>query len=101
MKSLDPNLVSESDSKKGKGKYIIKKKPSAAIGTTNSQQLEYLKDSKEGENLFHSQLWMKRNLLHFIVDSGNQKNMILVKVINILKLLLSPHPQPYTSGWLR
>jgi hypothetical protein len=31
---------------------------------------------EEGEHLFHSQMWVKCNPLHFIVDSGSQKNLI-------------------------
>jgi hypothetical protein len=39
--------------------------------------------------------------LHFIVDSGSQKNLISVEVVKRLALPTTPHPQPYTIGWLR
>jgi hypothetical protein len=45
-------------------------------------------------------MWVKGTLLHFIIDSGSQKNLILVEVIKWLALLTTPHPQPYTIGWL-
>jgi hypothetical protein len=36
---------------------------------------------EEGEHLFHSQMWVKGTLLHLIVDSGSQKNLISTEVI--------------------
>jgi hypothetical protein len=33
-------------------------------------------DPKEGEHLFHSHMWVKGTLLHFIFDSRRQKNLI-------------------------
>ena len=45
-------------------------------------------------------MWVKGTLLHFIVYSGIQKNMILVEFFKRLDLETSPHPQPYTIGWL-
>jgi hypothetical protein len=45
-------------------------------------------------------MWIKGTLLHFIVDRGSQKNLISVEVIKRLALLTTPHPQPYTIGWL-
>jgi hypothetical protein len=52
------------------------------------------------ERFFHSQMWVKGTPLHFIVDSGSQKNPILVKVVKRLKLPTMSHPQPYTIEWL-
>jgi hypothetical protein len=46
-------------------------------------------------------MWVKGALLHFIVDSGNHKNLISVEVIKQLALPTMLHPQPYTIGWLR
>ena len=45
-------------------------------------------------------MWVKGALLHFIVDSGSQKNLISVEVIKQMDLLTTPHPQPYTINWL-
>jgi hypothetical protein len=42
--------------------------------TTTIQPEEPI-DPKEGEPLFHSQMWVKGIMLHFIVDSGIQKNL--------------------------
>jgi hypothetical protein len=57
-------------------------------------------EPEEGECLFHSQMWVKGTLLHFIIDSGSQKNLISAEVIKWLALPTMPHPQPYTIGWL-
>jgi hypothetical protein len=45
-------------------------------------------------------MWVKGTPLHFIVDSGSQKNLISAEVIKWMALLTTPHPQPYTIGWL-
>jgi hypothetical protein len=45
-------------------------------------------------------MWVKGTPLHFIIDSGSQKNLISVEVIKWLDLPTTPHPQPYTIGWL-
>jgi hypothetical protein len=43
---------------------------------------------------------MYRAPLHFIVDSGSQKNLISTEVVKWLDLPMKPHPHPYTIGWL-
>ena len=45
-------------------------------------------------------MWVKGTTLHFIVDSGCQKNLISSEVVKRLKLPTTPHPQPYNIGWL-
>jgi hypothetical protein len=73
--------------------------PSATISTTKLQPGE-LEEPEEGECLFHSQMWVKGTSLHFIINSGSQKNLILAEVIKWLALPTMSHPQPYTIGWL-
>ena len=46
-------------------------------------------------------MWVKGTPLHFIVDSGSQKNLILVEVIKKLALPTMLYPQSYTIVWLR
>jgi hypothetical protein len=46
-------------------------------------------------------MWVKGTLLHFIIYSSSQKNLISAEVIKWLALPTTPHPQPYTIGWLR
>ena len=45
-------------------------------------------------------MWVKGAPLHFIIDRGSQKNLISEEVIKRLDLPMTPHPQPYTIGWL-
>ena len=92
---------SESELDKGneKGKQIIDVDPNTTIATAKIQKNEP-EDPKEEECLFHSQMWVKGSPLQFIVDSGNQKNLISAEVVKRLGLLTIAHPQPYTIRWL-
>jgi hypothetical protein len=45
-------------------------------------------------------MWVKGIVLHFIVDRARQKNLISAEVIKRLTLPTTPHPQPYTIGWI-
>jgi hypothetical protein len=96
-KESEPDL--DFDSKHNKGKQIIDAEPTATIMATTIQP-EEPEELEEGEHLFHSQMWVKGTPLHFIVDSGSQKNLISVEVVKRLKLPMMPHPQPYTIRWL-
>ena len=82
-----------------KGKQIIDTQPSATVATTKIQPKDP-EEPEEGEHLFHSQMWVNGVPLHFIVDNGSQKNLISTEVVKWLKLLTTPHPQPYNIEWL-
>jgi hypothetical protein len=45
-------------------------------------------------------MWVKGTLLHFIIDNASQNNLISAEVIKHLTLPTTPHPQPYTIGWI-
>ena len=45
-------------------------------------------------------MWVKGSPLQFIVDSGSQKNLILVKVMKWLGFPTIAHPQLYNIRWL-
>ena len=45
-------------------------------------------------------MWVKGIQLHFVVDNDIQKNLISAKVVMILELPTTPHPQPYSISWL-
>jgi hypothetical protein len=94
---LDADYNSELELERGR--RIIDAEPSANIATTKLQPGEP-DEPEEGECLFHSHMWVKGTPLHFIVDSGIQKNLISEKFIKWLALPTMPHPQPYTIGWL-
>ena len=92
-------VVKLKNSKLDPNSEIIDTKASATIATTQVQ-LEDPEELEEGEHLFHSQMWVNGVPLHFIVDNGSQKNLILAEVVKYLKFLTIPHPQPYNIGWL-
>jgi len=89
----------EPDKGNGKGKQIIDADPSATVATAKIRKNEP-EEPEEGERLFHSQMWVKGLPLQFIVDSGSQKNLISAEVVKRLGLPTTPHPQPYSIGWL-
>jgi hypothetical protein len=77
VKDTKPNPDSESDPENIENRQIIDADPTATVMTTTIQ-LEEPVDPEEGECLFHSQMWVKGTLLHFIVDN---ENLISAKVI--------------------
>jgi hypothetical protein len=98
-KTSDSDVDSNSDSELNESKQITDTEPSVAITTTKVQPKKP-EEPKEGQRHFHSEMWMKGNPLHFIVDSGSQKNLISAEVINRLNLTMMPHHHPYTIDWL-
>jgi len=100
VKASESDAGSDSKSEPERGRQIIDAEPSATVATTKLQPGEP-DEQEEGECLFHSQMWVKGTPLHFIVDSGSQKNLISAEVLKRLALPTTPHPQPYTIGWLR
>jgi hypothetical protein len=99
IKDKEPNLDLESDSENTGKRQIIDPDPTTIVTTATIQPEEPI-DPEEGERLFDSQMWVKGTPLHFIVDSGSQKNLISTEVVKQLGLSTTPHPQPYNIGWL-
>jgi hypothetical protein len=100
IKDKELNPDSKSDYENTGKRQIIDADPTSIVVTTTIQPEEPT-DPEEGERLFHSKMWVKGTLLHFIVDSGSQKNLISTEVVKQLGLSTTPHPQPYNIGWLR
>jgi hypothetical protein len=80
LKEIEPRLDSDSDSDTNKRRHLIDEEPIATV-TTATIQPEEREDPEEGERLFHSNMWVKGTPLHFIVDRGSQKNLILAEVV--------------------
>jgi hypothetical protein len=80
IKDKEPNPDSEFDSENIGKRQIIDVDPTAIVATTTIQPEEPI-DPEEGERLFHSQMWVKGTPLHFIIDSGSQKNLISTEVV--------------------
>jgi hypothetical protein len=75
---LNPDL--ESDIENVENRQLIDIDPTTTVVTTTIQPKESV-DPKEGKCLFHSKMWVKGTLLHFIVDNENQRNLISAKVV--------------------
>jgi len=99
MKASESEVDSNFESNPKGGKHNIDVEPSATVATTKFQPSEP-EEPEKGEHLFHSQMWVKGDPIHFIVDSGSQKNLISTEVVKQLNLPTTPHPQPYTISWL-
>jgi hypothetical protein len=99
VKDKEPNPDSKSYLENIENRQIIDADPTANVTTATIQPEEPI-DPEEGECLFHSQTWVKGTPLHFIVDNSSQKNLISAKVVKLLRLSTTPHPQPYNIRWL-
>lgn len=55
---------------------------------------------EDEERLFHSHMWVDGKPLHFIFDSGSQKNLISMETAKRLSLKMTRHPQPYSMEWV-
>jgi hypothetical protein len=80
IKDKESNPDSENDYENTNKRQIIDAVPTAIV-TTTTIQLEEPTDPEEGDFLFHSQMWVKGMTLHFIIDSGSQKNLMSEEVI--------------------
>jgi hypothetical protein len=90
VKVSESDADSDSEPEPERGRWIIDVEPSATVTTTKLQPGE-LDESEEGERLFHSHMCVKGTRLHFIVDSGSQKNLFLAEVVKWLALPTTPH----------
>jgi hypothetical protein len=97
IKDKEPNPDSESDFENIGKRQIIDAHPTAIVMTATIQPKEPT-DLEEGEHLLHSHMWVRGRPLHFIVDRGNQNNLISAEVIKQLGLSTTPHPQPHNIG---
>ena len=99
MKASESEVDSNSKSNPEGHNRIIDAEPSAMVVTTKVRPSEP-EEPEEGERLFHSQMWVKGALIHFIVDNDSHKNLISTKIAKQLNLPMTPHPQHYTIGWI-
>jgi hypothetical protein len=85
IKDKEPKPDSDFDSENTSKRQIIDADPTVIVATETIQPEEPT-DPEEWEHLFHSQMWVKGTPLHFIVDSGSQKNLISAEVVKQLEL---------------
>jgi hypothetical protein len=70
VKAFESDVDYDSKEEPERGIWIIDVEPSATVATTKLQPGEP-DEPEEGEHLFHSEMWVKGTLLHFIIDSGS------------------------------
>jgi hypothetical protein len=51
--------------------------------------------------LFTHNCQIKNSLALLIMDNGSQKNLVSQDLVNHLKLVTTPHPQPYQLRWVQ
>jgi len=91
VKAYELDVSFNYESKPEKGSHIIDAEPSATISTTKIQPNEP-DELEEGERIYHSQMWVNVTLLHFIIDNGSEKNLILAVIIKHLALATTLNP---------
>ncbi|KAJ9542817.1 hypothetical protein OSB04_029323 [Centaurea solstitialis] len=57
--------------------------------------------SEEKEELFTLKIQVKQEVIEAIVDTGSQKNLISASLVERLGLVTTPHPRPYSLGWIQ
>ncbi|GJR36292.1 uncharacterized protein Tco_1211976 [Tanacetum coccineum] len=55
----------------------------------------------EKEELFTLNIQVKQEVIEAIVDTGSQKNLISASLVQKLGLTTTPHPSPYSLGWIQ
>ena len=55
---------------------------------------------EQRENIFHTRCTVKGNICSLIIDGGSYVNVASKTLVEKPKLLVSPHPSPYTIQWL-
>ena len=91
-----PTTISLISAIKERGSLMQKSILSSQLQRSN--QKSERSQSKESDS--SAQMWVKGTPLHLIIDNSSQNNLISVEVIKRFKLPTTPHPQPYTIGWL-
>jgi len=55
---------------------------------------------KQRESIFHTRCTIGGKVWFLIIDGGNCANVASQSMVDKLKLLVTPHPKPYTIQWL-
>jgi len=52
------------------------------------------------ETIFHTRCTVQGKLCSLIIDGGSCANVVSQSMVDKLKLVVTPHPKPYTIQWL-
>jgi hypothetical protein len=80
LKASDSEADFDSESNPKGEKWIIDADPNSNVVTTKFRPSEP-EEPEEGEHLIQSQMWVKGAPLHFMANSGIQKNLISIEVV--------------------
>ncbi|GJR25019.1 hypothetical protein Tco_0973546 [Tanacetum coccineum] len=59
------------------------------------------KVTKEKEELFTLKIQVKQEVIEAIIDTRSEKNLISYSLVERLGLETTPHPRPYSLGWIK
>ncbi|GJX81571.1 glutamate-rich WD repeat-containing protein 1 [Tanacetum coccineum] len=103
LKNKSSSLKFE-ESSKGEELFLkkwIKDDRSGKRTTATTQSLNTKEQPDKKEELFTLHIQVKQELIEAIVDTGSQKNMISAGLVQRLGLTTTPHPRPYSLGWIQ
>ena len=60
-----------------------------------------LPEPSQRQQIFQSYCLVKEKKCRLIIDSCSCENLVSKSLVNSLKLATTPHPNPYTVGWIR
>ncbi|GKE76838.1 hypothetical protein Tco_1542958, partial [Tanacetum coccineum] len=82
-------------------KKWIKDDQSRKRTTATAQSLNTKEQPDKKEELFTLHIQVKQELIKAVVDTSSQKNMISTGLVQRLGLTTTPHPHPYSLGWIQ
>jgi hypothetical protein len=72
----------------------------ASTSSSSNANVNVTQQEKTRIELFHIRVISKHTKIDMLFDSGSQANLISEETVKKLKLETSPHPKPYTLGWI-
>jgi len=54
----------------------------------------------QSETIFHTRCTVEGKVCSLIIDGGRCANVVSQSMVDQLKLVVTPHPKPYTIQWL-
>ncbi|GKF61638.1 glutamate-rich WD repeat-containing protein 1, partial [Tanacetum coccineum] len=70
------------------------------MAKTDMKSLDTHVECNEKE-LFTMKIQVKHEVIEVIADTGSQKNLITASLVRKLGLKTTPHPSPYSLGWIK
>ncbi|GKD41496.1 retrovirus-related pol polyprotein from transposon TNT 1-94, partial [Tanacetum coccineum] len=71
------------------------------MAKSQRKSLDTRLERDEKEELFTMKIQVKHEVIEAIVDTGSRKNLISPSLVQNLGLKTTPHPSPYSFGWIK